>query len=208
MRSGPSDDGRAATPSASTAGEAYARRLETLGSRGIKRYVDVQRPYRWNLRRLDLGRVLDVGCGTGRNLSHLPPGSVGVDHNPHSISSARDRGLDAYTTAEFDAANFPPGSFDSMLVAHVLEHMSEAAGRELFDHYLPFVCDGGRVVVICPQERGYKSDPTHERWVDFSAIRQLAEQVGLAVERSWSFPFPRPIGRMFPYNEFVALLRR
>lgn len=207
MTSGSGAKGSADGTPSSTAGEAYARRLETLGSRGLKRYIDVQRPYRWNLRRLELGRVLDVGCGTGRNLAHLPVGSIGVDHNPHSVVSARDHGLEAYTVDEFDACGFEPASFDSMLVAHVLEHMSEAAGRDLLRHYLPFVRPAGRVVVICPQERGYKSDATHERWVDFAMIEQLAGDVGLAVERAWSFPFPRVVGKVFAYNEFVMTLR-
>ena len=35
-----------------------------------------------------LGRTLDVGCGIGRNLAALPPGSLGVDHNPTSIEVA------------------------------------------------------------------------------------------------------------------------
>ena len=46
-------------------------RLETL-----RRMLPTQAPYRWNLRRLRLGRVLDVGCGVGRNLRNCAPGSV------------------------------------------------------------------------------------------------------------------------------------
>jgi hypothetical protein len=107
----------------------------------------------------------------------------------------------------FDAADFEHGSFDSMLVAHVLEHMDESSGRGLLEHYAPYVRAKGRVVVICPQERGYKTDRTHVRWIDFQAIDDLASETGMQVERRWSFPFPRPVGRFFPYNEFVATLR-
>jgi SAM-dependent methyltransferase len=47
-------------------------------------------PYRWNLHRLLGGRrVLDAGCGIGRNLVGLEAGSVGVDHNPHSVEHCR-----------------------------------------------------------------------------------------------------------------------
>lgn len=192
----------------STAGEDYAQRLSTLGTRGLKRFVDVQRPYRWNLRRLELGRVLDVGCGTGRNLSHLPEGSVGVDHNPHSVAVARSQGLTAHTIESFEEAGFEPASFDSMLVAHVLEHVEEDSARSMLTQYLPYVRGDGRVVIICPQERGYRSDATHVRWLDFDVIEKLAADVGLRVERQWSFPFPRAVGRVFAYNEFVVVLRR
>ena len=51
-----------------------------------KKALNVQAPYRWNLRRQRLGRTLDVGCGIGRNLETLDPGSVGVDHNEHSVA--------------------------------------------------------------------------------------------------------------------------
>ena len=46
--------------------------------------------------------VLDVGCGIGRNLHHLDGNGVGVDLNPHSVQVARQQGLTAYTTDEFD----------------------------------------------------------------------------------------------------------
>ena len=62
-----------------------------------KRLLNVQAPYQWNLRRQHLGRTLDIGCGIGRNLPSLPPGSLGVDHNATSIATARARGLHAMT---------------------------------------------------------------------------------------------------------------
>jgi hypothetical protein len=41
---------------------AYAGRLAHLSSVWWKRALDVQRPYRWHLEWLRLGRTLDVGC--------------------------------------------------------------------------------------------------------------------------------------------------
>jgi ubiquinone/menaquinone biosynthesis C-methylase UbiE len=37
------------------------------------------------------GRALDLGCGTGRNLPHLPPGTVGVDPAFDLLRRARRR---------------------------------------------------------------------------------------------------------------------
>jgi SAM-dependent methyltransferase len=188
----------------------YADRLVTLGGARWKRVLDVQRPYRWNLRRLQLGRTLDVGCGIGRNLLNLGPDSVGVDHNEASVAIARGRGLRACTSEEFfgeGAGSAREGSFDSALVAHVVEHMDEASASEVIASYLPFIRPGGKVLFICPQERGYASDSTHVRFVDIAGLRVLASSLGLKVERCYSFPLPRAFGRLFTYNEFCVLAR-
>lgn len=194
--------------SSDTRDESYAHRLRQREGVWWKRLLDVQRPYRWNLRRQGLGRTLDIGCGIGRNLRSLEPGSVGVDHNHASIEEARNRGLQALTTEEWEESPLAvPGSFDSLLLAHVIEHMDEAAGRALLESYLPFLRPGGRVFLICPQERGYATDPTHVRFTDFEALRELTRDVGLVPEKSFSFPFPRRAGRLFTYNEFCVLAR-
>jgi hypothetical protein len=64
------------------------------------------------------------------------------------------------------------------------------------------------VIVICPQERGYRTDATHVRFLDFDDIERLVAQVGATVQHRASFPFPRPLGKVFPYNEFVVVARR
>lgn len=185
----------------------YAKRLERLGSIWWKQLLDVQRPYRWNLKRLNLGRTLDVGCGVGRNLKNLGRHSVGVDHNLQCVAEARAIGLTAYTPDEFfSAAN--PASFDSLLVAHVLEHLSEADADDLLRTYLPFLKSSSKVVLITPQEAGYKTDATHVRFVDFQTLREHARRANLTVGRLFSFPLPRLSGVIFPYNEFVAVCQK
>jgi SAM-dependent methyltransferase len=191
-----------------TAKRSYADRLATLERRGIRRFVDVQAPYRWNLRRFRLGRVLDVGCGLGRNLVALDAGSVGVDHNAESIRIARERGLTAYTSEEFFAGKVAaPKSFDTLLFAHVLEHLPDAQGPELVREYLPFLKDGGRLCFITPQQRGYRSDATHVTYIDLDGLRSRATGLGARVERALSFPLPRVFGEVFTYNEFMVVAR-
>jgi hypothetical protein len=56
--------------------------------------------------------------------------------------------------------------------------------------------------MICPQERGYDSDPTHVTFTDGAALETLAREVGLRPGGWFSFPFPRWAGKAFTYNEF------
>lgn len=189
--------------------DAYTARLTSTA--WWKRALDVQRPYRWHLRRLRLGYVLDVGCGVGRNLVNLGGrgAGVGVDHNRASVEEARRRGLEAYTPDELRASpQATPGRFDSLLLAHVAEHMSEEQAVALLAGYLDLVRAGGRVVVITPQEAGQRSDPTHVTFMDFAAVERVLRGAGCSVDARYSFPLPRLAGKVFKYNEFVVLARR
>lgn len=100
MGSRSGDDG--VTPPTTT-DWSYADRLNHLQNKWWKGVLHVQAPFKAHIRHLGLGRTLDVGCGIGRNLHYLTTGSVGVDHNPFSIETARAAGLDAYATDKFFA---------------------------------------------------------------------------------------------------------
>lgn len=195
---GPDDTG--------TQGEAYTARLVEREGAWWKRVLNVQAPYQWNLRRYDLGTTLDVGCGLGRNLVSLPAGSVGVDHNAQSVQVARERGFTAATVEEFHAGPLArQEGYDALLFAHIVEHVPEEAAEGLVNEYLPYLRRGGKVLFICPQERGYASDPTHVAWTTGDDLQSLARAVGLEPVSNKSFPFPRAVGKVFLYNEFNVL---
>ncbi len=153
------------------------------------------------------GFVLDIGCGIGRNLAHLNGHGVGVDHNPTSVAACVSGGLTAFSPEDFEQSRYAESNtFDSVLLAHVVEHMTEVEACDLITAYLAYLRPGGRVILITPQERGQASDHTHVRFVDYAAVHGLARQVGLGVVALRSFPLPRVAGRVFTYNETVAVL--
>ncbi len=186
---------------------AYAQRLSAFSRSRWRRYLGVQLPYRWNLRRIARGLTLEVGCGTGRNLRHLQGRVVGVDPNAACVEEARAFGLDAFSPEEF-ATRYSAASFDSLLLSHVLEHCREDEIEALVRRYLPYLRPSGHVIFETPQEAGFRSDPTHVSFVTDRELAALCKALGLLALQSYSFPFPRWVGRVFPYNEFVVVATR
>ncbi len=83
----------------------------------------------------DVARMLDAGCGTGRNLQEfgrLGP-AAGVDPSPEAIDFCRQRGIEGVTRGTIEHLEFPDGAFDLILATDVLEHLRDdrAALREL-----------------------------------------------------------------------------
>jgi SAM-dependent methyltransferase len=188
-----------------TRGVDYTERLIRLEKKRWKDVLDVQRPYRWNINRLNPGKTLEVGCGIGRLLKYLPEGSVGVDHNAHSIKACTDEGMITFQTEEFFKSKYAKKNhYDSILLAHVVEHMTPEENVKVLSSYLPFLKKDGKLIIICPQEKGFTTDETHVELYDFDGLAKLLKQINFAIHKKQSFPFPRPAGRIFTYNEFVV----
>jgi SAM-dependent methyltransferase len=80
-------------------------------------------------------RVLDAGCGTGRNLQdyrRLGP-AAGVDPSAAAVAFCRERGLTDVTQAGVERLPFADGAFDVVFATDVLEHVEDDRGalREL-----------------------------------------------------------------------------
>lgn len=190
---------------ATTRDAAYAERLAGLQLVSWKERLRRFDPWGWNLRRLRPGFTLDIGCGVGRTLSQIGGAGVGIDHNAEAVAICRARGLRAYLPEEFWVSPWArSGCFDSLLFAHVLEHVEPAEALPLLTRYLRQLRPGGQVIVITPQERGQASDATHVAFVDGERAGALLADAGLVVERQASFPLPRLAGPHFVYNEFIT----
>lgn len=195
--------------STNTATKDYAHRLSRLSGLRWKKLLNVQLPYAVHTRRVCTGSVLDIGCGIGRNLGHLRGRGTGVDHNAEAVRLARLRGYEAYTDAEFfEETHLQDRRWDTVLMSHILEHLSRNEIDTLFETYAPFLVPGGRLVIICPQEWAYARDITHTTFLDTSALLSIAESHDFAALSAYSFPWPRWAGRWMPYGEFVVVAER
>lgn len=197
-----SDDRQSVTSTETTH---YAHFLEHRQRQSWKQTFDVQAPYRWNIRRLSLGRVLDLGCGNGRNLEHLRGNGVGIDHNATFVASCRRRGLEVYPPTEFAREASRLGQFDTLLLSHVAEHLERNDAESLVRVYRPYVRAGGRLAVITPQKRGHASDPTHVVYYNSAEHRRFFTALRASIDQHFSFPFPFWVGDAFTYNETISI---
>lgn len=140
------------------------------------------------------GVVLEVGCGTGELLEDLAGRGcrvLGVDINPTSVQACREKGLPA-TQGELDTLSFPPGSFDTVILWHALEHLPSPRGA--LTKIRQLLRPGGRLFIYCPNADSYLARffgpywyqwhlPFHFHHFTPASIRRLAQLGAFAVVR-------------------------
>ena len=100
-------------------------------------------------------RIIDLGCGTGASLAHLPEGIsyVGVDIHSDYIRAALARFGTRGTflcsdLTTVDLSEFAP--FDLAISSGVLHHLNDAQARAVVQLARAVVRPGGRLVTIDP----------------------------------------------------------
>jgi len=72
-------------------------------------------------------KILDVGCGVGRNLKLLKLAGFnnihGTDISDKMLSITKGEGFNVINNVEVD--NFSENKFDVLLFSHVIEHINE-----------------------------------------------------------------------------------
>jgi 2-polyprenyl-3-methyl-5-hydroxy-6-metoxy-1,4-benzoquinol methylase len=149
-------------------------------------------------------RVLDVGCGNGELIDYLPAQVeriILLDSNPDRWLVVDKKLANIRPAVQFlvrdvnqEQANLPPGPFDTVVMAALLEHL------KLPIHALKNVrnvlTDDGKLIMSTPTPLGGilhklgsylgftcpEAAHEHEHFYDFPAIKQLMEANGFTIE--------------------------
>ncbi len=136
-------------------------------------------------------RILDAGCGSGRNMVDLVPlGTVtGVELSATSVRLARERNVGEVIEGSVLETPFDADSFDLAVSLDVIEHLEDdlAALREL----RRVVSPGGALLVTVPAYQwlwsGHDVINHHHRRYTRRSLQVVAEQAGWKQTRTSYF---------------------
>lgn len=136
-------------------------------------------------------RILDAGCGSGRNMVELARhGTVtGIELSEPSVALARERGTGEVVAGSVLEMPFEAGSFDLAASLDVIEHLEDdlAALREL----RRVVAPGGSLLVTVPAYQwlwsGHDEINHHFRRYTRRTLQRVGEEAGWQQTRTTYF---------------------
>ena len=135
-----------------------------------------------------LRRILDIGCGTGMNLTMLGEFGTqfGIDFSADALRLCRRRHPCRLARGDATGLPFPNRSFDLVTALDVIEHLDD--DRAAFREIARVLSPGGLAVVFVPTFMflwGVQDDVSlHKRRYRLPELRRLLTEAGLRVERS------------------------
>ena len=116
--------------------------LISLGRAPVRRYLATR------LEEAATGRVLDVGCGTGRHLADCPGFACGIDTQLAYLSKARQRSTASFAAMQAGELAFRDGTFRFVFCAGLCHHLPDAAVSRVVREMKRVAAPGGLVLVI------------------------------------------------------------
>src|SRR5256885_5450210 len=136
-------------------------------------------------------RILDAGCGSGRNMVELARhgGVTGVELSPTSVGLARERNAGEVIAGSVLDMPLESDSFDLAVCLDVIEHLADDVGalRELRRVVVP----GGSLLVTVPAYQwlwsGHDEVNHHHRRYSRRSLERAAAQAGWEKVRTTHF---------------------
>lgn len=140
------------------------------------------------LRKLRPGRIVDVGCGSGRDLLTLRDQGwsvVGVETDPRAAAAASAAGIDV-RAGTLETADLEPESADVITMFHVLEHVTDPV--EVFRRARKALRPGGLLLAHVPNFDGWAARLFRGAWYALDVPRHVnffgAKTISEALSRS------------------------
>lgn len=157
-------------------------------------------------------RVLDAGCGTGRNLQviqeRITPYGFGFDLSHHAAQYWPRRGLRHVCLAAINEIPFQDAAFDVALCIDVLEHVKEVLEAQAYRELWRVVRPGGFIVLVVPaypwlfNEKHHKAVHAWRRYTKRRLASLFREAPVRAIRVTHLFP------SLFPVIAGYRLLQR
>lgn len=192
------------------------------GSRHLAEHPEVFRPHPLKkflrthllerpLLRLPRGpQVLDFCCGYGFYFG-INPTARGVDGDPSCVAKLRSSGFDVTLCDVTKGLPFPDGEFSHVLAHDVFEHFQKELLRSVIAELHRVLQDGGRLIIIVPNRRGYdfglRIGAGHILYVTREVLEEIIDGF-FSLSRNFAFPLPRSLGQFFVHNkEYFELVK-
>ena len=156
------------------------------------------------------GRLLDFGCGAGRNVARLAAAgwqAEGMDLSAEAVRTGREAGLTIHH-GTLPGLELPEASYDAVTMWNVVEHVpSPMATLKAVARILK---PGGTVLVVVPQFDSWQRRWFGECWYALDLPRHLTHftrpalwrhlgESGFRVERTFSIRRPGVVRHSFRY---------
>jgi 2-polyprenyl-3-methyl-5-hydroxy-6-metoxy-1,4-benzoquinol methylase len=119
------------------------------------------------------GRLLEVGCGNGRQLERLAHAGwkvEGLDFDERAAQTARRLGLEV-KVGDLASARYPDASFDAVILSHVIEHVPDPVA--LLVECRRILRSGGQLVLATPNSDSWGHRRFGRAWLGLDPPRHL-----------------------------------
>ena len=170
--------------------------------------------------REDPHKILEFGCGTGRNVPFLQakfPGAVihGTDISKKSLAEAKHLSPDAHFFIDDEDFYNDPGKYDFVFVAGVFHHVAPDLRDPVLDRIKSKMAPGGSILVFehnpyNPITRRIVSNCKYDADAVLLAMKETSTRLTscgfMVLEKGYCLFFPERLGAMSKLDRYLRLL--